>query len=146
MIKLTDAAKLLGVHPRTVLGWVRDKTISFFRLDPDWTIYVPREQVESLKAEVGSPPPHGDALDLEAMADPYMGIVMDDFELALKFLQGDGWSYGLIRFLDPMTGEEVCQIDAHKGGRREKGAGRTWLEATKDLMQAIFGAPTPTFH
>ena len=41
-------------------------------------------------------------------------------------LHQQGWSYGLVRYKDLATGEELHQIDAHKGDRGEKG--RTHLD------------------
>jgi len=57
-----------------------------------------------------------------------------------------GWSYGLIRYPDPVTGEEVCQIDAHQGERWEKGRGNNWTEAAKDLVRKVYDIHAPIFH
>jgi len=37
-----------------------------------------------------------------------------------RLFNQQGWSYGLIRYLDTLTWEEVHQIDAHQGDRWEK--------------------------
>jgi hypothetical protein len=71
---------------------------------------------------------------------------MDYLDKTLEFLHQHGWSYGLIRYLDTVTGEEVHQIDAHQGDRWEKGRGDTWTEAAKDLVRKIFDIQAPVLH
>ena len=63
---------------------------------------------------------------------------MEYLEKTLGFLHRQGWSYGLIRYLDPVSGAELFQIDAHQGDRWEKGIGCTWTEAAMDLVWAIY--------
>ena len=70
---------------------------------------------------------------------------MDYLDKILCFLR-QGWSYGLIRYLDKVTGAEVHQIDAHQGDRWEIGRGQTWTEAAKDLVRQIYDIPTQIFH
>lgn len=71
---------------------------------------------------------------------------MDYLEMTLGFLYRQGWSYGLIRYLDSVTGEELCQIDAHQWDRWEKGTGCTWAEAVMNLVWAISGEQRPILH
>jgi hypothetical protein len=71
---------------------------------------------------------------------------MNYLEKTLNFLHRQGWSYGLIRYLDTVTKEEVHQIDAHQGDWWEKGRGSTWNKAAKDLVKKIYGSPGPILH
>ncbi len=71
---------------------------------------------------------------------------MASLEKTLDFLHRQGWSYGIIRYLDTVTGEEVHQIDAHHGDRWELGRGSTWNEAAKDLVKKIFDTPGLILH
>jgi hypothetical protein len=71
---------------------------------------------------------------------------MDYLDNTLDFLHSQGWSYGLIRYEDLATGEEVFQIDAHPGNRWEMGRGSNWTEAARDLVRKIYDVPAPIFH
>ena len=48
---------------------------------------------------------------------PGQRSLMDYFDKTLDFLHRQGRSYGLIRYLDQVTGEEVYQIDAQQAER-----------------------------
>jgi hypothetical protein len=63
---------------------------------------------------------------------------MNYLDKTLDFLHRQGWSYGLIRYLDLTTGEEVHQIDSRQGDRWEIGRGNTWNAATRDLVKKIY--------
>jgi hypothetical protein len=71
---------------------------------------------------------------------------MSYLDRTLAFLHQQGWSYGLIRYLDKVNGAEVRQIDAHKGDRWEIGRGSTWTEAARDLVKKIYDVHTMTIH
>ena len=62
---------------------------------------------------------------------------------ALDLLHQQGWSYGMVSYLDLITGAEVYQIDAHQGDTWEIGRGRTWGDATRHLVKKIYGMPGP---
>jgi phospholipase/lecithinase/hemolysin len=66
---------------------------------------------------------------------------MNYLNKTLDFLHQQGWSYGMIRYMDTVTRKEVHQIDAHQGYRWEVGRGRTWTEAVRDLVKKIYDIP-----
>ena len=100
----------------------------------------------SQKAEKASPEARGEAKGTMVKGNPCSSLDMDYLERILKILHRQGWSYGLIRYLDLVTGEELYQIDAHQGERWEKGTGRNWTEAARDLMGKISDMHTLTVH
>jgi hypothetical protein len=71
---------------------------------------------------------------------------MDYLDKTLDFLHGQGWSYGLIRYGNLWTGEEVFQIDAHQSNRWEVGRGSNWREAAKDLIWKIYDIQRPILY
>ena len=71
---------------------------------------------------------------------------MNYLDKTLGFLHQQGWSYGLIRNLDTVTGAEVHQVDAHQGDRWEVGRGSNWTEAARDLVGKIYDIPAPILH
>jgi hypothetical protein len=68
---------------------------------------------------------------------------MDYLDKILCFLHRQGWSYGLIRYLDTVTGAEVHQIDTHQGDRWEVGRGSTWTETARDLVRNFLALTQP---
>jgi hypothetical protein len=68
---------------------------------------------------------------------------MNYLDKTLNLLHQQGWSYGMVNYLNTAIGEEVFQIDAHQGDKWEKGRGSTWTEAGKDLVKKIYGIPGP---
>jgi hypothetical protein len=142
MIKLTNAAKLFGVHPRMVFKWVQDKKITFFGLDPSWNICVPLIEIKQIMAELASSAARGEAIVTEARVR-FTEPAVHEWEMTLAHLKRHGWSYGLTRYLDPGTGQEMCLVDASLGERRESGTGRTWGEAVMNLGWAIYGDHKP---
>jgi len=92
-----------------------------------------------------SPEARGEAIVM-LTRDKYSKASIHDWEKVLGFLHRQGWSYGLIRYLDPVTGDEVCQIDAHQGDTWEKGTGRNWTEAARDLVSKIYDTDTLNVH
>jgi len=93
-----------------------------------------------------SPEARGEAIGTMVKGNLYPSMDMDCLEMTLGFLHRQGWSYGLVRYLDLVSGEELCQIDAHQGDKREKGIGRTWTEAAMGLMRKIYDIHAPIFH
>jgi hypothetical protein len=59
----------------------------------------------------------------------------------LSLLHQQAWSYGLVSYLDLVTGAEVYQIDAHQGDTWQLGRGTTWTEAARDLVKKIYQIP-----
>jgi hypothetical protein len=73
---------------------------------------------------------------------------MHYLDKTLDFLHQQGWSYGMVIYLDTMNGKEVRQIDAHQGNRWEIGRGSTWTEAARNLVRKIYDIyrPGPILH
>ena len=66
----------------------------------------------------------------------------------LDFFCREGSGYGLVRYLDTVTGKDVHQIDAHHGDTWRIGRGNTWTEVARDLMKKIYdiALPGPNLH
>ena len=47
----------------------------------------------------------------------------------------------MISYVNMATREEVRQLDAHQGEIWEKGKGKSWTEAARDLVKKIYGIP-----
>jgi hypothetical protein len=100
-----------------------------------------------LIANLTSPEARGEAIGSGLKETlPITRTDMNYLDKTLDFLHRQGWSYGLIRYLDKLTGEEVHQIDAHQGERCEVGRGHNWTEAAEDLMRKIYDLHAPIFH
>jgi hypothetical protein len=71
---------------------------------------------------------------------------MNYLDKTSHLLHQQGWSYGLVCYLDTLTGEDVHRIDAHQGDTWEVGRGSTWTEAPRDLVGKIYGVNNITVH
>jgi hypothetical protein len=73
---------------------------------------------------------------------------MSFLDKTLSFLHQQGWSYGLVSYLDLIAGAEVYQIDTHQGDTWEIGRGNTWTEAARNLVKKIYDIPIagPILH
>jgi hypothetical protein len=71
---------------------------------------------------------------------------MNYIDKTLDFLHQQGWSYGMVRYLDTATRKEIYQIDAHQGETWKLGRGSNWEEAAKDLIKKISDMTGPILH